>query len=273
MSPKLSKYPNLVVVPVGSPVDKFINPARYPMSVQQHWRSPSVDRNYAILAVQYGDFEPEAGTYDALIKRRGYKWELVKALQEYVDYRKWNYVGFYDDDLLIDRVSVSKSFDFAEARGFKAFQISLAPGSESQFRCTRNRPYLSYSSTNFIESMAPVFHRSAIDGLMRLLNAYEVRSGWGMDIVMSEYLNLEPKIIHALQMFHPSRPGTGSTYSQKAAFDEMRSVFDVVFPRLMASEGRSVAVDYHKFSPSVRRRFFRPSLNPGAWWRWLINRK
>ena len=273
MSPLLSKYPNLVLVPVGTPIDKFINRSRYPMSVDQHWRSPGAERNYGILAVQYGDFEPEAGTYDVLIKHRGYKWELVKAFQDYIDYRKWNYIGFYDDDLLIDAISMSRSFEFAETRGFQAFQVSLAPGSESQFRCTRNRPYLSYSTTNFIESMAPVFHRSVMDGVLKLLNAYEVRSGWGMDIVMAEYLKLEPKIIHALQMFHPPRPDTGSTYSKSAAAEEMHYVFDVAFPKLMASEGRSVLFDYHQFSPTVRRRFFSPRLSPGEWWRWLVNRK
>ena len=61
--------PNLVIVPVGSPIDKFIKQTNYPMDVKDHWRWVRPELNYNILVVKYSDeFEPEFGSYDELFE-------------------------------------------------------------------------------------------------------------------------------------------------------------------------------------------------------------
>lgn len=247
---KLLEKPNLIIVPVGSPVDKFVKQVNHPMPIEMHWRQTKNDRNYAILAVQYGDFEPEPGTYDALLKIKGFKWTIAKELQLHLNFTDWEYVGFYDDDVILDYRAMNTSFDLAKEKEFKAFQISLAPGSESQYPCTRNNPTMKYTITNFIEIMCPVFHHSVINKFMRLAHSYDVFCGWGLDYVMAEYLDIEPAIIHKVMMLHPPRPDTGSGYDKTDAFREMYNLFDEVFPNLMKKEGREVKNDYRTFRPA-----------------------
>jgi hypothetical protein len=249
MLTKLLEKPNLVIVPVGSPVDKFVKQVNHPMPIENHWRWTKNDRNYSILAVQYGDFEPEEGAYDALLKISGFKWTIAKELQKHLDYTDWEYVGFYDDDVILDYSAMNYSFDLAASKEFKAFQISLSPGSESQYPCTRYNPSLKYSYTNFIEIMCPVFHKSVINKAMRLAHSYDIFCGWGFDYVMAEYLDIKPAIIHEVHMFHPPRPDTGSGYDKTKAFNEMYNLFDNVFPKLMSEEGRTVKNNYHAFRP------------------------
>lgn len=247
---KLLKKPNLIIVPVGSPVDKFVKQVGHNMPIEMHWRQTNNDRNYAILAVQYGDFEPEPGTYDALLKIKGFKWTIAKELQKHLDFTDWEYVGFYDDDVILDYIAMNRSFELATEKQFPAFQISLARGSESQYPCTRNNPSFKYTITNFIEIMCPVFHKSVINKFMKLVHSYNVYTGWGLDYVLAEYLDIKPAIIHEVTMLHPPRPDTGSGYDKSNAFQEMYNLFDVHFPEMMKREGRDVSMNYKNFQPT-----------------------
>ena len=75
---------NLIIVPVGNPVDKFIKQINHPMSIENHWRWTNNDRNYKVIAVQYGDYVPEEGSYDELYKIKGFKWTIAKELQNQI---------------------------------------------------------------------------------------------------------------------------------------------------------------------------------------------
>lgn len=242
---------NLIIVPVGSPVDKFLNETGYPMKLEKHWRWIKNERNYKIIAVQYSDFVPEEGTYDELIVMKGFKWTIAKELQKRINFNEWEYVGFYDDDVILDNYSMNYSFDIAKERNFKAFQISLESGSESQWPSTRRMSGVKYTYTDFIEIMCPVFHKSVIDKFMKLANSYDVFCGWGLDYVLSEYLEIEPAVIHEVTMFHPPRPNTGSGYDKSKAFQEMHLLLNDIFPKVMQEQGRKVQRDYNNFRDSI----------------------
>jgi hypothetical protein len=215
--------------------------------VENHWRWTKNNRNYCILAVQYGDFEPEEGSYDALIKMKGFKWTIAKELQNQIDFTKFDYIGFYDDDVILDNISMSRSFALAKERDFKAFQISLDTGSESQYPATRKLEGMKYTYTNFIEIMCPVFHNSVIAKYMDLLNSYDVYTGWGVDYVLAEFLQIKPAVIHEVTMLHPSRPNTGSGYDKSAAFKEMSDFLNIHYPNIMKKYGQEIKVDYNNF--------------------------
>jgi hypothetical protein len=243
------KAQNLIIVPVGSPVDKF---CRNEDESKNHWRRVSHDREYQILAVQYGDFVPEEGTYDDLIVMKGFKWNIAKELYKKFDFTEWEYVGFYDDDVVVDFCSMNESFIVAKQNNFKAFQISLEEGSESQWKCTQQMNGVEYAYTNFIEIMCPVFNRSVLPKFMELVNAYDVYCGWGLDYVLSEYLDIYPAVIHSIKMYHPPRPQTGSTYDKTSAFREMDILLKEVYPRLMKEQNRQPKIDYSTFRDKTR---------------------
>lgn len=244
------KYDNLVIVPVGVPVDTFCK-TKYESDT--HWRRKSFERNYQILAVQYGDFVPEEGTYDDLIVMKGFKWTIAKELYKKFDFTDWEYVAFYDDDVVLSYNNMNESFDLAKQNNFKAFQISLSSGSESQWKCTQHMQGIDFAYTNFIEIMCPVFNRSVLPKFMDLVNSYDVFCGWGLDYVLSEYLNIDPVVIHSIQMYHPPRPQTGSTYNKDSAFKEMYNLLGSVFPKLMEAEGRKIQVDYSNFRDETKQ--------------------
>jgi len=237
---------NLIIVPVGSPINKFLN--QYHLEEKDHWRwTNSGPRNYEILAVQYGEFEPEKNTYDKLVKMSGFKWPIVKKLMGEIDYTKYEYIGFYDDDVILSRESMNRSFEIALEGNIDAFQISLAPGSESSYPNTRYNEGIKYSLTNFIEIMAPVFSSRILPKFLKLLDSYDGNYGWGLDWVLSEYLEIYPAVIHDVQMFHPARPETGSSYNKQIAFKEFYKLLEETYPALMSKEGRSIKKDYNNF--------------------------
>lgn len=88
---------NLIICPVGNPLsfdDRF--------NKNEHWRNSKISRNYEILVVKYGDYVPDVDTYDKLIEQKGYKWELAKRILPLLDITKYEYIGFFDDDIITD---------------------------------------------------------------------------------------------------------------------------------------------------------------------------
>ena len=245
---------NLVIVPVGSSIGRFID--KYDVKLEDHWRQTANERNYDIIAVQYGNYEPEKDTYDQLFKIEGFKWPILKKLNQMIDLTEWEYIGIYDDDVILDYKTMNRSFEFAKDKNLKAFQISLAIGSESQWPVTRNIKNTNYTHTNFIEIMCPVFNRTNLEKIMKLINSYDVYTGWGVDYVLSEYLDIEPAVLHFIQMYHPSRPETGSEYDKYKAFVEMDDLLFNVYPKIMKEMGREVKVNYTNFKDEVKQIIF-----------------
>jgi hypothetical protein len=244
---------NLIIVPVGKPVDHFIKQTGYPVKVEDHWRMANNERNYDIMAVQYGDFVPEEGTYDDLCYQPGFKWTILKQLYKNIDMSQYEYIGLYDDDVILDYCSMNSSFELAKQKNFKAFQISLAAGSESSYPCTQNMPGVEYTDTNFIEVMCPVFRKDALNKVMELINKYDIYTGWGLDYVLSEWLDSYMNVIHDVKMLHPSRPDTGSGYDKSNAFREMGEFLNIVFPKAMEESGRKVRGNYNQFKEETFR--------------------
>jgi hypothetical protein len=245
---------NLVIVPVGSSIERFLH--NYNVSKENHWRQANQDRNYDILAVQYGEYEPEQGTYDKFYKIKGFKWPILKKLNKMIDLTEWEYIGIYDDDVILDYQTMNKSFEFAKEKNLKAFQISLAEGSESQWPVTRNKKDIIYTYTNFIEIMCPVFNRISLEKVLKLIDSYDVYTGWGIDCILSEYLETDPAVLHFIKMFHPPRPETGSEYDKYKAFSEMDELFKNVYPKIMQQSGRDIKIDYTRFKDEVKQIIF-----------------
>ena len=243
----IATKPYLIVVPVGNPVEKFIKQSNYPIKIEDHWRWIKNDLNYEILAVQYGDFVPEKGSYDILEKIKGQKWEIIKQLDNRFDLTDWEYVGFYDDDLIADYNTINNSFEYARENNLKAFQLSLAHGSESQYPCTQWLPNAEISTTNFIEIMCPVFNRINLAKVLDLIGEYPLKHAWGLDYVFSEYLQVDLNVLHQYRLFHPSRPDTGSSYNKDEAMKEMNDFLYDIYPSIMKKLGRDVTIDYSKF--------------------------
>ena len=216
---------NLIVCPVGMSM-----PTDPRWKDQDHWRWTHNERDYETLLIVYNDFEPEPGSYDHLIRHKGHKWQIMKAVARDIPLGKYNYIGCVDDDLITDIQNLNRAFELAKERNLKVFQLSVTNDSDVFYPILRNQPGVKYTKTNFIEVMGPVIHTSLIPLCLDLWNKYEIYSGWGFDKVLCDLTKEDAAVIHCSQMYHPKKE---SSYDKSDAFAEMDKLLYDVFPKFM----------------------------------------
>lgn len=219
---------NLIICPVGGPLSfdpRFKN--------EEHWRYTTPNRKYETLVFQYSDYVPEEGTYDTLIKQVGFKWSLSKEFLKKIDYTKYDYIGFLDDDLITDVENINRALDIAKSNDLKIFQLSVTQDSDMFYNILKNQPGEVYKKTNFNEVMGPFIHTSLIPICQELWDQYDIYSGWGFDKVLCDLTKTEAAVIHASQMYHPQRSGN---YDKSKAFAEMDNLTNNVFPKFMKTK-------------------------------------
>lgn len=216
---------NVIFVPVGTPI--AFHPA---YDANNHWRLTKPSRNYEVIAYTYNKFDPEPGTYDILIRDKGFKWELARHFLETFDYRNYDYIGFWDDDLITDIQSINTGIELASKRNLKMFQLSTIAGSESSHRILHQDLSKSLSITNFNEGMGQFIHSSLIPVILEFWKYHKVESGWGFDLVMSGITKEKCGVIHQTSMYHPAKP---SAYDKSAASAEMNLILDTIYPKFM----------------------------------------
>jgi hypothetical protein len=217
---------NVIFCPVGIPLNYHDA-----YDKDNHWRKTNgIQRNYETVVYQYKDFDIEPNTYDQLVRDTGFKWDLAKHFLDTFDYRDYDYIGFWDDDLVTDIQSVNRALEIATKKDIKMFQMSTIAGSESTHRILHQVPGYSYSLTNFNEGMGGFFHSSLIPILLDFWNYHEVKSGWGFDIILAPIMKQKAGVMHEVSMYHPNRP---SYYDKSAAFAEMGKILGEVYPKFM----------------------------------------
>lgn len=219
---------NVIFVPVGIPLSYHDS-----YDKDNHWRSVKTSRNYTVAAYTYSDFQPEPNTYDILVKDKGYKWELAKHFLETFDYTEYEYIGFWDDDLVTDIHSVNRAIEIATKNDFKLFQLSTISGSDSTHTILHQDLSKSFSETNFNEGMGQFVHSSLIPIMLQFFKHHKVKSGWGFDLIMSSICKEKCAVIHEVSMYHPAKP---SSYDKGLAHKEMNDILNWVYPNFMKDQ-------------------------------------
>lgn len=216
---------NLIICPVGNPIsfhDKF--------DKENHWRYTKEHRLYETLVFQYSDFQPEIQSCDESIKEKGLKWFLVKKWIKTFDLSKYEYIGFFDDDIVTDIDNLNKALTIAKENDLKIFQMSVTSDSDVFYPILRNKEGIKYTKTNFVEVMAPVIHVSLIPLCIELWEKYDIYTGWGFDKVLTDLTKTDAAVIHECQMYHPLKI---SSYEKTSAFEEMNTLLYNVFPKFV----------------------------------------
>ena len=219
---------NVIFVPVGIPIG--FHPS---YDANNHWRITKPTRNYTVVAYTYNEFQPEPDTYDVLVKDKGYKWELAKHFLETFDYTEYDYIGFWDDDLITDIQSINRAIEIATKNDIKLFQLSTIAGSESSHRILHQDLSKSYSITNFNEGMGQFVHSSLIPTILQFFKHHKVESGWGFDLIMSSICKERCGVMHEVSMYHPAKP---SYYDKSKAHREMEKILNEVYPNFMRDQ-------------------------------------
>lgn len=214
----------LIITPTGSPMlfdDAY--------DKENHWRFTKKERTYDTCVVVFNDFQPEPGTYDFIIRKKGLKWNLIPDVAKIINWQDYDYIGCWDDDYATDIASVNRALSLARQYDFRLFQQSVT--SFNTFPCLVHNPELVFSETNFIELGVPFFRNDIFRKVLRFLNDYRYeKSDWGIDKVMCYYLQATAHVVHDVTIKHMR---TESSYNKEDGFREMHYLMTDFFPKYM----------------------------------------
>ena len=134
----------LIITPTGRPIYHHED-----YDKDNHWRFTKPERTYETCVVVYNDFQPEPGTYDFIIRRKGLKWNLAPEVSKMINWQDYDYIGVWDDDYATDIQSVNKALAYARRYDFRLFQQSTT--SFQTYDCLKHNPEFAFTETNFIE--------------------------------------------------------------------------------------------------------------------------
>lgn len=199
-----------------------------------HWRvADKIKRNYLIHACVYNEFKPQSNTYDKLSTGSGWKWQIVKNFLKDLDETRYEYIGFFDDDIVTDCDNINRGLVVARQANATVFQLSMVEGSECSHPVIKQQQGVSYTVTKFVEGMGTFIHSSLIPTFRQMLDFYEFKSGWGLDVVLASALKAKAIVVHEASMFHPPQTQKGSYYNKDEAFAEMRDIQHKIYPAWM----------------------------------------
>jgi hypothetical protein len=219
---------NLIICPVGMPM---VTDNRYDM--ENHWRFTKDFRKYETLAVVYNDFEPEPNSYDHIIRMKGHKWQLIREVSKIFDYKRYNYIGCVDDDLVTDIHSFNKGLELAEKHDFRYWQLSMPHDSDlhpNYHDCLRQKPDCTYTETNFIEMGSCFFRKDKFEKVLELLSLWDCQIAWGVDKIFYDFLQDTANVVHSATILQPHRQ---SYYDHNFAMQEMNDFLYNKYPNIM----------------------------------------
>jgi len=224
--------PSLLFCPVGNPVPTLPN-----FDNGNHWRygHPA----YEVLVVAYNEYNPEIFSYDWIHYGKGMKWTLAKQILKTIDISKYEYIGFIDDDLLMTRSDVASCLNRAYHLNTKLFQLSVDKNSDCSYKLLYQNDNLEYSTTNFIEVMAPFIHTDVLPTVQKFWEFYDIDCGWGFDSVLCNLVGETATVFHDVCMIHPKKET--SAYNKHDAFVEQAIAIQQAYPNFMQDEYGVVA--------------------------------
>ena len=181
------------------------------------WVRGGQDRNFDLLVSYFGsrphDFERDADYFEAV---PGMKWPRLHEL--YVERREWflayDAYWFADDDISARPQTICQMFDLFTAHDLWVAQPALGSGSYVGLPITRRVIRSKLRFTSYVEVMAPLFSRYALE---RLVHTFADNvSGWGLDHAWW-YLMGEPRkrfaVLDATPVVHTRPFGAGRNYA------------------------------------------------------------
>lgn len=182
-------------------------------SLHSHWlqgATPEFDLFLSYYGSEQDKYKTDATYYE---NKKGGKWSEISRIweEQAALINQYDAVWFPDDDLLINAHQLNRMFAF-----FKAYELELAQPALSQDSYYSHAQLLQQQGTtirytNFIEVMAPIFSKTALQQLGSSFS--QSRSGWGLDFLWPQLLPEQSKvaIIDAVTVVH-TRPVGGELY-------------------------------------------------------------
>lgn len=147
---------------------------------------------FDLWVTYYGNgTSPWDGIADFHEYRSGGKFpNLLQAYLLYPEvFRRYAFIGVFDDDLVIPGRDIARVASIMESRGLVLAQPAFHPRGRISHEITRARPWSLFRQTSFVEVTCPVFRTPV---LLRFLEVYDpALVGWGVDHWFSHFVREE----------------------------------------------------------------------------------
>lgn len=209
-------------------------------SLHKEWLTPDGERNFDLIIDYYGnDLGRYAADCEYYFEAKGPKWSRVSSLlmeqQEIVS--RYEAVWIPDDDLSVNCTQVNRMFQIFRDYKLDLGQPALTSDSFFSHKITIQQPRTILRMTNFVEIMAPIFSREALEICRPTFDANY--TGWGLDFVWPQLLKgRKVGIIDATPVRHTRPVGGGEIYKNGGVDpnEEMAKVtheYDIQMPYKM----------------------------------------
>ena len=221
---------------------------------ENHWRFTKPERTYETCAIVFNDFEPEPNTYDHIVRQKGLKWNIIPEVAKTFDWRKYDYIGCFDDDYTTDIQSMNESLAIARHYDFRVFHQSLT--SKCSWPLMMHNPELFFTETDFIECGTPFFRNDMFEKLLPLITDYtNDKSEWGLDKIWCHWLETTGHVIHKNTIKHMRTQGEGTSYyTLDDAFAAMNYLLTDFYPKYV-KENRGIENYRYVESQNVLKTF------------------
>jgi len=187
-------------------------------SVHSQWLT-GPERNFDLFISYFGS---QIGRYaddgEYYQQQTGLKYPtLARILHEHPDLvERYTHFWLPDEDLITDTTSINRLFDYARIWQLALSQPALTHDSYQTWPLLLHNPRYELRFTRFVEVMAPLFDRAALQTCLPTFT--ESQTGFGLDLVWSSLLQARGEraiaIIDAAQICHSRPVGGGDLYKQ-----------------------------------------------------------
>jgi hypothetical protein len=185
-------------------------------SLHPQWTSDLTTRTWDLVVSYFGkDPARFRSAGEIRIDDRGLKYGGLHTLLTRQDFwRSYEYVWLPDDDLAAEQSAIDGLFEIMARLDLALAQPALSWTSFYSFFVTIRNPSFRVRLTDFVEIMAPCFHRPFLETCVPTFT--ENLSGWGLDWLWPRLLPAKPRrcaIVDDVQVTH-TRPVGGPTYEK-----------------------------------------------------------
>ena len=167
--------------------------------------------NYDIYVIYYGENEANYNKYASKVKfiekRKGSKFQNFKYFYENnLDIiNKYERFFILDDDINMNVNDINEMFNISKKYNLGICGPSFSKKSKAAWDCTKHKPGILLSYTNFVEVNVPLFNKECLQNLMNKLDSNLV--GWGIDLLYIFVNGIDKKdkyaIIHKIICTNP----------------------------------------------------------------------
>jgi hypothetical protein len=204
---------------MGSPSRFLVVVRAGDQSLHPQWTRDPATRKWDLVVSYFGsDPDRYRGAGEIRIDDKGQKYHGLAALFARDDFwRRYDYIWLPDDDLAAEESAIDDLFALMAELELSLGQPALAWTSHYSHYVTMHSPSFRVRMSNFVEIMAPCFHRPFLETCIPTFT--ESLSGWGMDWLWPRMLpnhSRRSAVIDASVVTH-TRPVGGPTYDKLRA--------------------------------------------------------